>query len=292
VTELVDLRPLLREMSDAFEQAGVPSPRFDAEALAAHVLGVDPGDLVKLDAITGAQAVELSRLGALRAQRVPLQHLTGHAYFRRLTMDVGPGVFIPRPETEVVVEAALVEVRRLLTEGTARPVVVDLGTGSGAIAASMAVETPQAQVHAVELSPEAHVWAERNLRGLGVDLRLGDAAEAFRELDGLVDVIVTNPPYIPPDGVIRDLEVLDYDPPVALWGGGPDGLDVARAVIRRAEGLLRPGGFLVMEHADVQREAVLTLFGTEDSGWSEVADHRDLAGRDRYVTARRGRMHA
>ncbi len=225
-----------------------------------------------------------------RAKRVPLQHLTGESHFRRLTLAVGPGVFIPRPETEVVVEAALVEVRRLVAGGNRQPVVVDLCTGSGAMAASVALEAPEALVHAVELAPEAFAWAERNLAAYDVDLRLGDAASAFPELDGRVDVVVTNPPYIPADGLIRDPEVLEHDPPLALWGGGADGLDVPRSVVARAHDLLRPGGLLVIEHADVQGAAMVGLLTS--AGWVEVADHRDLAGRDRYATARPGRMTA
>jgi release factor glutamine methyltransferase len=287
--EAVDLRSLVRQVADALSEAGVPSPRFDAEALAAHVMGVEPRDLVKHQTLTRSQAVELSRLGALRGQRVPLQHLTGHAYFRRLALLVGPGVFIPRPETEVVVEAALAEVARLIAEGIRAPRVIDLCAGSGAIAASVATEAPASVVHAVELSPEAHAWAERNLHGLGVDLRLGDAATAFPELDGQVDVVIANPPYIPPDGIIRDREVLEHDPPVALWGGGPDGLDVPRLVTARAATLLRPGGLFVMEHADVQRHDVLAMLAATGD-WVDAADHQDLAGRDRYVTARRGKM--
>jgi release factor glutamine methyltransferase len=288
--EQLDINPLVRAMTEAFALAGVPSPRVDAEVLVAHVMGIEPNELVRHDTLSRAQAVEVRRLGERREQRVPLQHLTGQAYFRRLSLAVGPGVFIPRPETEVVVEAALGEIGRLVAAGVPEPVAVDLCTGSGCIAASIAVEAPAAQVHAVELSPEALVWAERNLLGLDVELRLGDAAEAFPELDGLVDVVVTNPPYIPPDGLIRDPEVLEHDPPLALWGGGCDGLEVARSVASRAAELLKPGGLLVMEHADVQRAAALALLIGDR--WVEVTDHRDLAGRDRYVTARRGRMHA
>ena len=158
------------------------------------------------------------------------------------------------------------------------------------MAASVALEAPEARVHAVELAPDAFAWAERNLAAFDVDLRLGDAASAFPDLDGQVDVVVANPPYIPADGLIRDPEVLEHDPPLALWGGGPDGLDVPRSVIARAHGLLRPGGLLVIEHADVQGAAMVDLLTA--AGWVEVADHRDLAGRDRYATARPGRMTA
>jgi release factor glutamine methyltransferase len=286
----VDLQALLRETARGFEAAGVPSPWVDATALVAYVLGIEPSQVAARDKCSVEEAGRLAELAAARRRRVPLQHLTGHAYFRRLAIEVGPGVFIPRPETELLVDEVLVEIERLRGSGVEHPVVVDLCTGSGAIAASVAFEAPQAQVHAVELSPEAHAWARRNLDGRGVDLRLGDAAHAFEELDGLVDVVVANPPYIPADGIIRDQEVLQHDPPLALWGGGADGLDVPRAVARRATGLLRAGGLLVMEHADVQGAAVVAVL--MDTNWLEVSDHRDLAGRDRYVTARHGKMTA
>jgi release factor glutamine methyltransferase len=286
----VDLAALVRETARGFEAAGVPSPWVDATALAAFVLGIEPNQVATREHCTSEEAGRLADLAAARRRRVPLQYLTGHAYFRRLAIEVGPGVFIPRPETELLVDEVLAEIELLSAAAVERPVVVDLCTGSGAIAASIAFEAPTSQVHAVELSRDAHAWADRNLQGRGVDLRLGDAAEAFHDLDGLVDVVVANPPYVPRDGVIRDLEVLEHDPALALWGGGSDGLDVPRAVARRAAGLLRAGGLFVMEHADVQGTAATALL--VDADWVEVADHRDLAGRDRYVTARRGKMTA
>ncbi len=282
----VDLRLLLRRASEQLAAAGVESARHDASVLVSHVLQVEPRDVVRLDTVTAEQAEAIDDLVARRCARVPLQHLTGRAFFRHLALDVGPGVFVPRPETEVVVGAVLDEVTDLLARGVGRPRVVDLCTGSGAIAASVAVEAPTAQVAAVELSEDAFAWAERNLRDLDVDLRLGDAAEAFRDLDGSVDVVVSNPPYIPPDAVIRDVEVRDHDPALALWGGGADGLDVMRAVVSRASALLHPGGLLVVEHADVQGPSVVALLqGSGD--FVDVADHVDLAGRDRFTTARR-----
>lgn len=285
---IVDLGALVRETARGFEAAGVPSPWVDATALAAYVLGIEPNQVATREQCTSEEAGRLAELAAARRRRVPLQHLTGHAHFRRLAIQVGPGVFIPRPETELLVDEVLVEIERLRGSGVERPVVVDLCTGSGAIAASIAFEAPGSRVHAVELSREAFTWAERNLEERGVDLRLGDAAEAFHELDGLADVVVANPPYVPKDGLIRDPEVLEHDPPLALWGGGSDGLDVPRAVARRAGGLLQPGGLFVMEHADIQGAAAVAILS--DGEWLEVSDHRDLAGRDRYVTARRGKM--
>ena len=166
-----------------------------------------------------------------------------------------------------------------------RPVVVDLATGSGAIALAVATEVPAARVHAVELDERAHAWAARNLAGSGVDLRRGDLAGACPDLDGEADVVVSNPPYIPLGAVIRDPEVAAHDPAVALWSGD-DGLDAIRLVERSARRLLRPGGLVVVEHADLQGESAPAVFSGAGA-WLEVADRRDLAGRPRYVTARR-----
>ncbi len=282
----VDLSHLVREASWRLDAAGVESSGHDARALAAHVLAIEPARLALARSVTVEQAAAINHLVGLRSTRVPLQHLTGVAYFRRLELAVGPGVFIPRPETELVVEAALTEVNRLADAGFERPRLVDLCTGSGAIAAAVAQESPTTQVFAVELSPEAHAWAEHNLRDTGVELRLGDARQAFPELDGGVDVVVSNPPYIPAGAVIRDPEVAQHDPPVALWGGGVDGLDVMRAIIARAGELLRPDGLLVLEHADVQGAQLVNVLEREGR-FVAVADHRDLAGRDRFTTARR-----
>ena len=269
--------------------AGVPSARHDAESLAAHVLGLSRAQ-VATAALRGDDVELGERFDELvdeRVRRVPLQHLVGTAPFRDLLLDVGPGVFVPRPETEVVVEPVVAEAVRLLDDG--RPAcVVDLCTGSGAIALAVASEVPGSDVHAVELSAQAHAWALRNVERIwpGVDLRLGDAVTAFDDLDGTVDVVVTNPPYVPPDSVPVDPEVRDHDPAIALYGGGPDGLQVPRQVVAAAARLLRAGGLLVVEHADVQQAALLrTLAAT--GLWREAAGHLDLTGRPRYVTARR-----
>ncbi|MFP5333942.1 MAG: peptide chain release factor N(5)-glutamine methyltransferase [Actinomycetes bacterium] len=274
----------LRRATERLAAAGVASPRADAETLAAHLLRAGRAEVVAA-ALRGADAPEgLDDLVAERARRVPLQHLTGRAGFRTVELDVGPGVFVPRPETELVAGAAVEEARRLAGTGR-RPVVVDLCTGSGAIALAVAVEVPAADVHAVEVDLQAHAWAARNLAASGVDLRLGDAADAFTDLDGTVDVVVSNPPYIPPDAVPVDAEVRDHDPQVALYGGGPDGLDVPRAVLAAAARLLRPGGLVVVEHADTQGEALLAVL--TGGPWEHAAGHVDLAGRARFSSARR-----
>jgi release factor glutamine methyltransferase len=252
----------------------VPSARHDAEVLAAHSLGVRRGDLWRYDEAGPEFAAYVDR----RARREPLQHITGTAPFRHLELAVGPGVFVPRPETEVVVDAVLERLAAL-----ARPRVVDLCTGSGAIALAVATEAPGSEVFAVEADPDAHAWAVRNCTGSTVDLRLGDMADAFPELDSTVDVVVSNPPYIPLGAVIRDPEVASHDPALALWSGD-DGLDAVRVVERVAARLLHPGGAVVVEHADLQGVSAPAVF-TGAGRWSDVRDHQDLAGRDRFLTA-------
>jgi release factor glutamine methyltransferase len=298
VTSAVPLEQALRRAASRLQQAGVASPRHDAEELAALVLGTTRSQ-VRTAALRGDHAGLGERFDDLveqRARRTPLQHLTGRAPFRDLLLDVGPGVFVPRPETEVVAGEAVDEARRLVSLGRT-PVVVDLCTGSGAIALAVATEVPGAQVHAIELSEHALAWARRNVerhgRGLTfpLELRQGDAATAFTDLDGLVDVVVSNPPYIPPGSEPNDPEVRDHDPALALYGGGPLGLDVPGRVVATAARLLHEGGLLVMEHADVQQDQVLALLGGAGGPgprlWDDAAGHVDLAGRPRYVTARR-----
>jgi release factor glutamine methyltransferase len=263
--------------------AGVASPERDADLLLAHVLGVGLGRLPLVDDLDARHREQYDALLARRAGREPLQHLTGSAAFRHVELAVGPGVFVPRPETELLAGWAI-------EEALARPapVVVDLCTGSGAIARSVADEVPAADVHAVELDEQAFVWAERNLAGTGVDLRHGDMATAFDDLLGSVDVVVCNPPYIPLDAWESvALEARDHDPHLALFSGA-DGLDAIRVLERRAAALLRPGGVVGAEHADAQGEDAPGVFAATGR-WRDVADHRDLAGRPRYLTARLAR---
>jgi release factor glutamine methyltransferase len=278
-----DLRSAVRAATARLAAAGVPSAEADAVALAAHALGVCVGDVRKAMVLGGAAPAAYQLLVEERAARVPLQHLTGRAGFRGLELSVGPGVFVPRPETELVAGLAIDAARAL-----GAPVVVDLCTGSGAIALAVADEVPSATVYAVELGVDAHAWAARNVAdtGLGVELRQGDATTAFPELEGTVDVVVSNPPYIPVGMVPLDPEVRDHDPELALYGGSEDGLRVPLAVAARAAELLRPGGLLVMEHADTQGEALPAAL-RRTGAWTDVADHEDLAGRPRATTAHR-----
>lgn len=277
------VRETLRAAARELQAAGVGSPRFDAEELLAHVLGVPRSQAVFADAFGPEDEREFWRLIRRRAAREPLQHILGEAPFRYLRLRVGPGVFVPRPETEVVAGRAIDAARAAADDGDGA-VVVDLCTGSGAIALAVATEVPGARVYACEVDAKAHAWAEANLAGSTVTLVRADAASAFPELDGRVDVVVSNPPYIPLEAYESvEPEVRDHDPGTALWAGA-DGLDMIRVVERRAAGLLRPGGEVVVEHADVQAESAPAVFAQTGS-WTRVRDHRDLAGKPRFVTA-------
>jgi release factor glutamine methyltransferase len=288
-------RDLLAGAEARLADGGVESPEHDARALLAFVVGVDHGRLPLVREVTREQVAAYDALVERRAAREPLQHLTGIAYFRHVELQVGPGVFVPRPETELLagwaIEQAKVMVSTGSTDGagsTDAPVVVDLGTGSGAIAKAIAQEVPSAGVHAVELEESAHAFAARNLAGTGVDLRRGDLAEAFDDLLGRVDIVVSNPPYIPHEAWESvAVEVRDHDPDLALYATG-DGLDMIRVVEQRAALLLCPGGVVGVEHADVQGAAAPAVF-TASGRWDRVRDHEDLTGRPRFVTARLAR---
>jgi len=279
----VSTRRLLEEAAATLEQGGVASPRHDAEALLSHVTGTPRALLTLTARVDDVQRRIYLDMIAARARRVPLQHITGTAAFRYVDVEVGPGVFVPRPETELLAGWAIDAARAVLAQDR-RPVVVELCAGSGAISLSIVHEVPEAQVHAVELDESAHGWALRNLDGTGVDLRRGDMADAFPELDGTVDVVVVNPPYIPLDAWESVApEARDHDPQLALWSGD-DGLDAMRVVEQVAWRLLRSGGVVGAEHADAQGESAPAVF---TSRWAEVRDHADLAERPRFVTARR-----
>ncbi|RCK71472.1 peptide chain release factor N(5)-glutamine methyltransferase [Desertihabitans brevis] len=271
----------LRAAAVELAAAGCPAPAAEARVLACHLLGLDPGQLVLAPAMTPEVHERYRELLRRRAGGAPVQHLTGEAWFRHVRLEVGPGVFVPRPETEVVVGWAVQQLA-----GAPAPLVVDLCTGSGAIAKALADELPRARVHAVELSEEALAYAERNLAGTGVALHAGDLADALPELDGTVDLVVSNPPYIPLEAWESvAAEVRDHDPELALFSG-LDGLDAMRTLSATARRLLRPGGLLAAEHAEVQEHSVVELFVAD--GWQQVRDHRDLNGRPRFVTATRG----
>jgi release factor glutamine methyltransferase len=278
-------RALLGEATRVLAAAGVDSPESDAQWLLAFVLGRGR-DGLSLQTPTAAQRERFEQLVARRATREPLQYVIGTAAFRHVELHVGPGVFIPRPETELLAGWGIDRLTDRRAAGHPHPVVVDLCTGSGAIAKAVADEAPWSSVHAVELSEEALAYAARNLEGSGVDLRAGDVADAFADLDGTVDVVLANPPYIPVEEYESvAAEAREHDPPMALWSG-QDGLDTVRVVEQTAARLLRSGGVVGCEHADSQGERVPAVFAATGR-WHDVRDHVDLAGRPRFTTARR-----
>jgi release factor glutamine methyltransferase len=278
---------LVREAAAALTAAGVPSPVVDAELLLAWATGTSRG-AVQARALTGGAVLSdhvdrFRHAVARRAQREPLQHITGEAHFRQLTLAVGPGVFVPRPETESVAQFAIDALRAVPLPS---PIAVDLGTGSGAIALALATEVPTAVVHAVEASDDALPWTRRNIEAYGgvVHLVQGDLASAFPELDGTVSVVVSNPPYVPSGMIPRDPEVEQYDPAIALYSG-EDGLDAVRALTETAWRLLVPGGVLVIEHAEHQGADVRDVLARR--GFRTPETHQDLTGRDRTTVATR-----
>ncbi len=281
---------VLRRATSDLAAAGVQSPATDAELLAAHVLSVSRPEVVRRRVMSSEFApagVEIfEQLVARRVQRVPVQHLTGRADFRRLSLDVGPGVFVPRPETEVTAGLALRALVSMASVVSTKPLrLVDLCTGSGAIALSVVTEADAQGIDvvavAVELSGDAVVWALRNAERLGlgrVDVRHGAVAGSCADLDGTVDVVTANPPYIPDDAVPREPEVRDHDPAMALFGGA-DGLVVVREVAVAAARLCRPGGAVIVEHGESQGSQVAEVLIA--AGFASVETHLDLTGRPR-----------
>jgi release factor glutamine methyltransferase len=280
---VLSFRAALASATAELAAAGVASPRTDAELLAAHALGIARGRLVLIDDFSPDQLVTFRRLLADRANRMPLQHIIGHVPFGDIDIAVGQGAFIPRPETELLVAWALTK---------SAGVVVDLCSGTGAIALAIAHAEPKATVYAVEWDADAAVWLRRNAAAQAVagdrpieviigDVTLPTVPPLF--LDGTVDLLLCNPPYVP-DGTPVPDEVL-HDPRSAVFGG-PDGLAVIGPVVTRSVSLLAPGGWLAIEHDDTHVTAVADLLVATDS-YTEVEVHHDLAGRPRFTTARR-----
>ncbi|MFV0493883.1 peptide chain release factor N(5)-glutamine methyltransferase [Mycobacterium sp.] len=273
------LRQAIDSAAAVLAESGIGSARSDAEQLAAHLSGTDRGHLAMLDP-PGEEFFGRYRTAvAARARRVPLQHLIGTAAFGPVLLDVGPGVFIPRPETEAMLEWA---VAQPLPE---HPVIVDACTGSGALAVALSRRWPAARVVGIDDSKTALAYARRNAAGR-VELVRADigAPGLLPQLDAGVDLFVANPPYIP-DGTALEPEVAQHDPHHALFGG-PDGMAVVAAVIGTAVRWLRPGGLLAVEHDDTASARTVELIS--DTGYFEVVvPRRDLTGRQRFVTARR-----
>ena len=299
------VRRLRAESTVALTSAGVPNPDGDVAWLLAQAAGVDRRDLVTVEELTDQQAEVFEAAVVRRAAREPLQHILGVAGFRYLTLLVGPGVFVPRPETEVLAELALAEIASQRAAGIrTKLTVVDLCTGSSAIALALAIEAGQLEMYAVEADEGAAAWAARNISDHAeeiaavqstLELWMGQAAFALghsplAKLRGKIDVVTCNPPYIPDDAIPRDREVSEFDPSVALYGG-PDGLDVVRQVVHVASQMLRPDGALLIEHGDAQGEDAGPLGIPEliraHPSFAQVQDHQDLTHRPRVTTARR-----
>lgn len=282
------MHEVLQQIGEMLTAEGIEQSA-DAELLLGHVLGESRGRVQAL-AIMGTPISDEDRdtvldLASERSRRVPLQHLTGKAPFRGFELEVGPGVFVPRPETETVAQLAIDALRAVPDP---RPIAVDLCTGSGTLALALAQEVSTADIWAIEKSREAHAWAQRNVARLGddrVQLVLGDVADALDLLEplrGRVHVLVSNPPYVPEHMVPRDPEVRDHDPQLALYGG-PDGLDLLRLISRVGLDLVAPGGVIVLEHAESQGRAIRSLLSAD--GWRASSTHQDLTMRDRATTA-------
>lgn len=314
----VSVRDVLFDAERRLTAVGVPSPSADASQIVAHALGTTRNRMFLQDPVTDEQKVRIEQLLTRRLSRVPLQHLLGTAAFRRIEVEVGPGVFIPRPETELVAEAAM---RVLAEQVVGQRIAVDLCSGSGAIAISLGTEVSGSRIQAVELSDEAVEWTRRNVtayettlieRGSRVEVvhhdatTVADPGGPLARLAGQVAVVVSNPPYIPAQMIPREPEVRDHEPKVALYGGD-DGLDVVRGVLHTAAILLRPGGLVVIEHADVQGPGAgaagvpgVTRMAVADAVladrlkvaigtplFTEINDRIDLNGLPRFTLARR-----
>lgn len=277
------VRAAIARAADALARAGIDSARTDAELLAAHVAGTERGRLVLLKSPEAAFFDRLDAAVTARATRIPLQHITGRAYFGPAQLHVGPGVFIPRPETEAILEWALAQ------SLPPNPVILDLCTGSGALAIALAASLPGARVIAVDDDPAALDYARRNAAGTAVEVVSGDVTDPalLPELDGAVHLVVANPPYIPA-GAQLEPEVAQHDPAHALYGG-VDGMSVIVPIVNRTAQWLAPGGLLAIEHDDSTAPATVAAF-TDAGVFTDVTAHRDLTGRPRFVTARRNRV--
>ena len=274
------LRCAIESATTLLADAGIDSARYEAEELAAHLTGTERGRLPLIDSPDDTFFDRYHAAIAARSRRVPLQHITGTAAFGPLRLLVGPGVFIPRPETEAILEWATAQ--RL----PQTPFIVDLCTGSGALAIALAQHWPEARLLGIDDSDAALEYARKNSAGTKVELLHADVTKPglLTDLDGQVDLVVANPPYVP-DGAPVEPEVSHYDPSHAVFGG-TDGMTVINAIVRLAGRWLRPGGFFAVEHDDTTSLLTCELIsGTEL--FDDVVAQTDLTGRPRFVTARR-----
>lgn len=281
---MTSLRQAIDSAAAQLAEAGIDSARWDAEQLAAHLAGTDRGRLRFVESPGDDFFGRFRHAVAARSRRVPLQHLIGTVGFGPVLLHVGPGVFIPRPETEAMLEWAVAQ--PLL----ASPLIVDACTGSGALAVALSRQWPGGRVIGIDDSGTALEYARRNAEGTDVELVHADVGSSglLPELDGRVDLVVSNPPYVP-DGAVLEPEVSQHDPSHAVFGG-PDGMAVIPAVVARASSWLRPGGLFAVEHDDTTSQ--LTVDCIEETGlFDDIVARRDLAGRPRFVTARRSRIH-
>jgi release factor glutamine methyltransferase len=279
------LRRAIDSAAALLAEAGIDSARYDAEQLAAHLAGTDRGRLTLIESLDEEFFGRYRDVVAARSRRVPLQHLVGTAAFGPVVLHVGPGVFIPRPETEAMLAWATAQPLAV------RPVIVDLCTGSGALAVALAQHRAnlglEARIIGIDDSDAALDYAHRNVEGTAVELIRADVRTPglLLELDGRVDLVVANPPYVP-DGIMLEPEVAQHDPHHAVFGG-PDGMAVIRAVVGLAARWLCPGGLFAVEHDDTMSSETVELI--EGTGrFEDVQAREDLAGRPRFVTARRG----
>lgn len=281
VPACANIRQAIDAAEAALARAGVGSPRADAELLAAFAAGVERGRLAFFAPESDFYET-YDRLVAERVSRKPLQHIVGTAAFGPVTVQVGPGVFVPRPETEAMLEWCVAQ------QLSPNPVIVDLCTGSGALALALSKFWPAARIVAVDDSQSALEYAARNLAGAGVELLRSDVTEPglLPELDDSVDLLVANPPYIP-DGANLEPEVAEHDPPHALFGG-PDGMGVIEAIADLAGRWLRAGGLCAVEHDDTTAAQTVEAFA-RTGRFDDITSRFDLTGRPRFVTAVRNR---
>ena len=287
-------RSVLVDIELRLKNANVSSPRFDAESLVAFVLNTSRNRVGLISEISDEQYRDIEKLVEKRVRRIPLQHLTGEQGFRHLVLSVGPGVFIPRPETEILVESVI---RYIKDRNQARIIVVDFCSGSGAIALSIAKECSNVEVFAIEKSTEAFKYLEINYQKYKEEITshncivhlihadINSEIEVLNNLIGQIDVVVSNPPYIPEKMVPKEIEVKDHDPSIALYGG-KDGLEIVRVVVQKANKLLKKGGLLAIEHSDLQgnpdNELSVPYILKETDSFEKIEDRKDLNALPRY----------